>query len=110
MTGKGDIISQVDDFIELLKNTSEYIDYSRQKDLLDREPELKERVEVFRREIFTLQHDSDSEDAYEKIENLERQNKDFLSEPLVHDFLDAESSFCRLMQTIIDKVMDNIDF
>lgn len=110
MTENTDIMNQVDDFISLMKNTPEYTEYERQKEILQRDPQLKERVDVLRRDMFMLQHESENEDIYDKTEMLERQNEDLLSRPEVHDFLDAESSYCRLMQLVIDRVMDNIDF
>lgn len=110
MTERNDIISQVDDFIGLLKNTPEYTEYERHKEIMQGKPQIKERVDAFRREMFMLQHETDSNEAYEKMEALERQNEEILSDPEVHDFLDAESSFCRLMQNVVDKIMDSIDF
>ena len=110
MTDKNDVLHHADDFVAMLQDTPEYAEYARQKEILNREPDTAQRVDAFRRDYFMLQHAPENEDVYEKIEDLERNNAELLNRPEVHDFMNAEASFCRLMQEVIDKVMEKIDF
>ena len=45
-----------------------------------------------------------------ELDKFEREYEQFRANPKVHNFLARELAFIRLMQGIVDEVMDAIDF
>ena len=95
-------------FVDAIKATEEYRDYSQEKNKVKQFPELKAQLDEFRRRNYELQSSDDAE--LEKIEQLEKDYSDLRENPLVEDFLAAELAFCRLMQEVNLQVTDSLDF
>ncbi len=95
---------------EAVKESPLYTDYITQRENLEQYPELKAKVYNFRRLNFEIQNNTHENDLLEKIDQIEAEYGDFLEEPLVQKFLDAELAFCRLMQEISKNVTEAIDF
>lgn len=100
----------LDAFMSVIKNTKEYKDYQFQKEKVKRIPELKTRIDEFRKKSFQLQNMSESDNLMEDVERLQRENESLLENPLVSDFLQAELDFCRMMQDINTHIAEAIDF
>lgn len=98
----------VQGFVEAIKATQEYKDYTCEKDKVKQFPELKEQIDEYRRRNFEMQSSSDT--AFEAIEQFENEYADLREIPLVEDFLAAELAFCRLMQGVNLKVTESLDF
>lgn len=85
-----------------------YQEYRRQLEQVKEYPELKAKIDDFRKKNYELQQQSDY--AFDKLEQFEREYKGFREDPLVSGFLAAELALCRMMQEIDLKLVDGIEF
>ncbi len=95
-------------YIQRILDSDEYREYARIRDKVKRDPELKTRIDEFRKRNFEMHRSEDA--ALEKLEAFEREYGDFMDEPLVSEFLNAELAFCRMMQQNNDIIMRAIQF
>lgn len=98
----------VQGFVDAIKATEEYRDYTCEKNKVKQFPELKQKIDEYRHRNYELQNNSDT--AFETIEQFEKEYADLLEIPMVEDFLAAELAFCRLMQEVNLKVTESLDF
>ncbi|MBQ7926425.1 MAG: YlbF family regulator [Lachnospiraceae bacterium] len=94
--------------IEAILHSGEYAGYINEKERLKQMPEVKERVDEFRRRNFELQNSGNY--SFDKADQLEREFSDVLKLPEVSAFLDAELAFCRMMQEMNSTIADAIVF
>ncbi len=100
----------VDDFIQAILETPEYQHYHEEKEKMHQWPELKEKIDEFRRRNMEIQQIRDENRFLDEMEKFEREFEDFTSDSRIHEFLKRELSFCRMMQEINRKVTDSLDF
>lgn len=105
-----ELMSRINGLIDSIKNTREYREYEFQKNKVKRIPELKARVDEFRKKRFQLHNSFQSDNLMEDTEHLQYENAELLENPIVSDFLQAELDFCRMMQNVNECIMDAIDF
>ena len=98
-----------------------YKDFKKQEAILNKNPELAQRVQHFRAENFKLQNEGDPENILAKaeqlanehilhvMENLARESEELRSFPEVNAYLDAELALCRMMQKICRTLTDGIE-
>lgn len=98
----------LDAYIREILDSPEYGAYARARDKVKQYPELKARIDEFRRRNFEMQRCEDA--ALERLEAFEREYGDFVDDPLVSEFLDAELTFCRMMQQNSNQIMEAICF
>ena len=98
----------VQGFIDAIKSSGEYQDYTREKEKVKQFPELKEQIDEYRRRNYEMQNSSDT--VFENIEEFEKEYADLWEKPLAADFLAAELAFCRMMQEVNLKVTESLDF
>lgn len=79
-------------------DSPEYKEYDLQRNRVKEVPGLKARIDEFRERNFLLQISDDN--AFDKMEQFEKEYSNFREEPLVSEFLAAELAFCRMMQDI----------
>jgi len=94
--------------VEVVLASQEYQEYRTQLEKVKQFPELKKKVDEFRQHNYALQSSPDY--AFDKMEEFEREYRDFLEDPLVASFLDAELALCRMMQHISYRVVEAVDF
>lgn len=107
---EADLNKRVDEFSYMVRNTQEYKDYMHMVEVLQRKPELYDQVIAFRRDNYMLQHAPEHEDIYDRVEELRQRNAELLDTPEVYDFLMTEWTFFHMMQTIFDRLMNEMDF
>ena len=95
-------------FVNAIKATEEYRDYTFAKNKVKQFPELKEQIDEYRRRNYEIQNSDET--ALETIEQFEKEYAAFREKPLVEDFLAAELAFCRLMQEVNLQVTDSLEF
>lgn len=110
MIWEAGIGEDVSAFIYAIRSTKEYKTYEYQKEKVKMFPEIKERLDEYRKGNYELQSLNQGDDLLEKLENFQNCYEEFLENPLVTDFLQAELDFCRLMQTINVIVTEALDF
>ena len=110
MVTEQELIAHVDEFSDMIHNTQEYTDYIHMIEVLQRKPELFDSVMAFRKENFFLQHAPENEDIYDRVEELRRRNAELLDTPEVYDFLMTEWAFFHLLQSLFNRIMNEVDF
>lgn len=93
---------------DAILNSPEYREYDKQRNLIKQYPEVKAKLDDFRRQNFLFQTGADN--ALEQMDQIEKQYADFREQPMVSEFLAAELAFCRMMQDINLRLTDHIDF
>lgn len=97
-------------FIEEIRKSDIYKEYDYEKETLKRQPELFEKVLVYRRENYEIQNNTSEEDMFDRMDAFEKKYEKFLEIPLVDNFLQAEVAFCRMMQEINVRITTELDF
>ena len=97
-------------FVSAVKQSKEYMEYEMQLTKMKMQPELYEKVNEFRQKNFVIQNTEDSEKLMDRMEELDREYEELRSIPLVEDFLEAETAFCRLMQEVNMFVIKELNF
>ena len=100
----------VKNLVDTIKNTDEYKEFQFQKEKINKFPELKDRINEFRKKNYELQNSGQSANLMEDTERLQMENEDLFENPLSADFLQAELDFCRMMQDINLRIVDAVDF
>lgn len=110
MTSQTGIELATERFINEIKNTSVYQRYIHEKEKLDAYPELKRRIDDYRREIFAFNTREDEDRLFDEVDRLEEEGANFRANPLVSDFLAAELAFCRMMQEVYTRITAEVNF
>lgn len=86
-----------------------YKDFKKQEQILNKNPELAERVQHFRAENFRLQNEGDPAEILIRAEKLSRESEELRSFPEVNAYLDAELALCRMMQKICRTLTEGVE-
>ncbi|MCR5023428.1 MAG: YlbF family regulator [Lachnospiraceae bacterium] len=97
-------------FTECIKDTPEYREYQEKKLELENYPELLEKVEILKKKNFEVSSAfNEDRDSLSEVIRFADENEDIIMEPIVHDFIMAESAFCGMMREILDMTVEQID-
>lgn len=106
-------MSQIEEKINALiyavKDSSEYKEYQRVRELVHMEPEKEKAIHEFRRRNFELHRRRDV-DLYTETDRLENEFAPLRAEPYVNEYLSAELAVCRMVQRINYRLMEEIEF
>ncbi len=91
---------------EAMKEDSDYIRYLQLEEELERDKELKKKVDEYRLCNYYLQ-ESDV-DLYEAVDEIDREFRDLRKIPIVNAYLDAELSVCRMIQRVMGAISEEI--
>lgn len=105
-----DVYEVVEDLIEAIRENPVYQDFIREKERVKKHPQLKKQIDEYRQRNFELQSLTQNDELFDKIEQFQKEYEEFLENPLVMDFLEAEVAFCRLIQDITGRMVQAIDF
>ena len=75
---------------------------------LKENPQIRTQLMQFRKCSYELQNSQDDCDWYENMEKFAKENEDFLQQPLVEEYLNAETELCRILQHINQAVIGAI--
>lgn len=100
----------IGDLLSVIKQTEEYVDFRYQLDKINLQPELHRQIDEFRKENFELQNNTPEDQMLQRSEEFEEKYQTFRENPLVNDFLAAETAFCRMMQEINLKITEGLQF
>lgn len=92
-----------------IRESDEYKNYQDIKRRLHEKPEVEKRVNEFRKRNFERQNRKDI-DLYEEIDRLEAEKSKISENPLAAEYLAAELAFCRIIQKINWKFLEELDF
>lgn len=92
------IDNALEHLIECILESEEYREYDARRNQIKKYPVLKARADEFRERNFRLQ--MSNENAFDKMDQLEKEYADVIENPIVSEFMAAELAFCRMMQEI----------
>ncbi|MCD8019632.1 MAG: YlbF family regulator [Clostridiales bacterium] len=102
------ILEKTEELTAMICRSDSYQRYIRHLDALKAQPDVYRELNRFRRENIELQMADDSEEYYEKTEELQLRFKNVLMEPVVMDYLASEQKICRIMRDIYDKMAQEV--
>lgn len=99
-----DIERETEKFVEKIRQTKVCQEYFMQKEKVEQYPDLKQRIDEFRKTNYRIQSEMDSDALFDEIDRFEREHEEFRKDPIVSGFLAAELAFCRMCQEITEKI------
>lgn len=73
------------------------------------EPQLRQRLDEFRKKNYLLQNGSNAYDLFDDVQNLEREYEDMRKNPVIQEYLAAELQICRIIQRCADEILTSVD-
>lgn len=95
--------------IKEIHRSSEYHQYHRLKKKLSADPQLRDKVDSYRRQCFFLQNKEYEENDLQKIDQLQRDNQQLLDVALVREFLISEQELCRMTSKIMNQITQAVN-
>ena len=92
-----------------IKESAEYIEFEKQKEILSQDPDLKKRVDSFRAKNYRIQSQCSSDQLFEVVEQMGKESAELRRLPLVNAYLDAELALCRLIQQVCVSITEGIE-
>lgn len=105
----GKIEDRTEALVEAIQESSEYREFCAVKDKVGENPELREKINAFRRQVFDTQNSKEPLDMYGEMERIGREYEEIRQEPLVDEFLLNELKVCRILQKITFEVIRAVD-
>ena len=99
MTG---VIEKTDELVEAIQQSIEYLSYNELKQFITCESGMKERVDSFQKELFTLQNSDGPEPK--DFEKLRQEYRDVLEDSRVMEYLSAEQALLQMMRDIYGRL------
>ena len=99
----------IDNFIGFLKDSDIYKEYRSALEELNKDPELKRRVDDFRQRNYNFQQ-SEEIDLNEYDQFRSEMVGFRASDQRVDAFLDAELALCRMIQDVSYRITEALDF
>ena len=96
--------------LDSIKESEAYREFRKQEQNLNRDSELRERVDDFRKDNYRVQNECDRNELFHVAEQLARESAELRRNPEVNAYLDAELALCRMIQKICTKLADGIEF
>ncbi len=97
------------DLIESIQETEEYQRYQKLRELIEQDPELRRKLNEFRRRVYQVQTSGEILDHYSEQERLGKDASEFRKNELVDEYLKVELHICRLIQNMSFQIADAID-
>ena len=73
------------------------------------EPQLRQRLDEFRKKSYLLQNGNNAYDLFDDVQNLEREYEDMRKNPVIQEYLAAELQICRIIQRCADEILTSVD-
>jgi len=90
----------LDQFITALKETDTYRNFETQKKILSQDPELKRRLDDWRRENYRFMQEADGDRIYEESDRMAREWDEICQDERAFDYLIAEHAYYKMIQDI----------
>lgn len=100
----------LDGLMAALKASEEYIRYQTIKERVHNMPELEQEIHDFRKENYLPQNSQGTVDLYEATDRMEQEYREFRKNPIVAEYLAAETALCRVVQQINWTLIEELDF
>lgn len=98
----------VNRFIEDVKDTPEFRNFKMRKELLAQHPDLKAKTGQLIREHYRLLQNTPSEDLFETEKRFADEHESIYNTPMIHEYLEAEAAFNRLLRDVLKQITDGL--
>lgn len=88
---------------DAMRNTIDYQSYLKLEAELDKDKELKRKVDEFRLRNFSLQKE-ENVDLFDAVDDIDREFVELRKNPVVEEYLEAELSVCRMVQKVLNAI------
>ncbi len=105
-----EVLKETDELIHRIISSGIYKEYRESLEKVAQYPELKERLDRFRTRNYEVQSSMEDGSAFDRLEDLEREKRELTQNPLLAQFLAAELALCRMMQEVMDRLVESLDF
>lgn len=103
------VIEESKQLNEHIRSSEEYKTYIQTKQALRSDEQLCNQVKEFRARNYELQN-RQGVNPYDEMIELTREYDELLHNSVVSEFLQAEQSICKMMQQVIDSVVEGLEF
>lgn len=97
----------LDALIEEMRESRAYQNYLCMEQELEKDPELKSRVDDYRIRNYRLQQ-SENVDLYDAVDSLERDSYALRKSEKANAYLEAELEVCKMVQKVQDRISEEI--
>ena len=97
---------QTEGLISAIRSSGDYQRYKKCEEQLRQNPELKKKVDEYRVRNFQLQQTD--RDLFDESDEVLREFGGVLKNPLAAEYLDAESSVCRMVQRVVNYINKSV--
>ena len=98
-----------DILIEELKNSDSFKKYEYCKEEIEKDPELKKKLNEFRMKNYKLQNSSEQIDLYDISDKITDEYARMRDNPIVAGFLENELALCKTIQHINNRLVEVLD-
>lgn len=88
---------------DVMRNTIDYQSYLKLEAELDKDKDLKKRVDEFRLRNFSLQKE-ENVDLFDAVDDIDREFVELRKNPVVEEYLEAELSVCKMVQRVLNAI------
>lgn len=93
------------DLLEALRECDEYKRFEENKLRMKEHPELRKKMDEFRKKVYLIQNSNTPIDMLEEMSKLFKERQMIYKEPLVAEYMEAELHMCRILQKISMEIM-----
>ena len=112
LTAEGIVMSQVQQAIDALvaavKDSEEYKEYLRTKELISKYPLLKEQADKILRQNYEMQNRNAN--LYEEGDRMRQEYREMFDNQIIWDCLNAENALCRILRQVNFSLLEELDF
>ena len=95
--------------MQAIKESEAYRNFEEAKQEVAKDPELRKKVNQFRKRNYEIQNLEDIPDLYTEMERFEEEYKEVRRDPVIRNFLQCELEICRIMQRINLNLVQAVD-
>ena len=95
--------------LEAIRKSQAYRDFEQSKKKIKEHPELKQKIDDFRKRVYLLQNSDSSLDVMDEMQRLYLERQELKKNVMVDEYLSSELRVCRMLQKISMEVMNVTD-
>ena len=94
---------------DAILNSREYQDFLKIRGKVAQDPELRRKINAFRKHNFEVQNSAEVLDMYDEIDKMYKEYEEFRKNILVDEFLKRELRVCRIIQQVNIELISAVD-
>lgn len=97
------------ELVDAILESREYQDFLKIKEKVSGDPELRKKINAFRKHNFEVQNSAEVLDMYDEIDKMYKEYEEFRKNILVDEFLKRELRVCRMIQQVSVELISAVD-